>query len=104
MKGLNAGHHFSDFAQNQENNQIFLSRIHSTLEGVLTIGLLGAIQLKLQFPEKEILMFQKYEVPIRNHAMYVEQNSFSGMDRSNCFGDVLDSIPSKVIINDLEKN
>lgn len=72
--------------------------------GAGPIGLLGAIQLKLQFPEKEILMFEKYEVPIRNHAMYVEQSSFAGMDRSNGFGEVLDGIPSKVIISDLEKN
>ncbi|MCW8469352.1 hypothetical protein OQJ19_01590 [Fluoribacter gormanii] len=71
--------------------------------GAGPIGLLGAIQLKLQFPEKEILMFEKYEVPIRNHAMYVEQSSFAGMDRSNGFGEVLDGIPSKVIISDLEK-
>lgn len=42
--------------------------------GAGPIGLLGAIQLKLQCPDKEILMFEKYEVPIRNHAMYVEQN------------------------------
>ncbi|WP_454785073.1 hypothetical protein [Legionella sp. WA2024007413] len=71
--------------------------------GAGPIGLLGAIQLKLQFPEKEILMFEKYEEPIRNHAMYVEQSSFAGMDRSKGFGEVLDSIPSKVIISDLEK-
>ncbi|KTD13708.1 hypothetical protein Lgra_0843 [Legionella gratiana] len=71
--------------------------------GAGPIGLLGAIQLKLQFPEKEILMFEKYEVPVRNHAMYVEQSSFSGMDRSKGFGEVLDSIPSKVLISDLEK-
>ncbi|WP_454781888.1 hypothetical protein [Legionella sp. WA2022007384] len=67
------------------------------------IGLLGAIQLKLQCPEKEILMFEKYEIPTRNHAMYVEQSSFAEMDRSKGFGEVLDSIPSKVIISDLEK-
>ncbi|ARB92111.1 hypothetical protein [Legionella longbeachae] len=71
--------------------------------GAGPIGLLGAIQLKLQFPEKEILMFEKYEVPIRNHAMYVEQSSFSGMDRSNGFGEVLERIHSKVTISDLEK-
>ncbi|MGM9454784.1 hypothetical protein ACTAZI_15780 [Legionella bozemanae] len=71
--------------------------------GAGPIGLLGAIQLKLQFPEKEILMFEKYEIPVRNHAMYVEQSSFVGMDRSKDFGEVLDSIPSKVVISDLEK-
>ncbi|WP_226905585.1 hypothetical protein [Legionella antarctica] len=48
-------------------------------------------------------MFEKYEVPSRNHAMYVEQTSFAGMDRSNGFGNILDSISSKVIISDLEK-
>lgn len=71
--------------------------------GAGPIGLLGAIQLKLQCPEKEILMFEKYETPIRNHAMYVDQSSFAGMDRSKGFGEVLDSIASKVIISDLEK-
>jgi hypothetical protein len=71
--------------------------------GAGPIGLLGAIQLKLQCPDKEILMFEKYEVPIRNHAMYVEQNSFSRMDRSKGFGEVLDSISSKIIISELEK-
>ncbi|WP_244940954.1 hypothetical protein [Legionella sainthelensi] len=71
--------------------------------GAGPIGLLGAIQLKLQFPEKEILMFEKYEIPIRNHAMYVEQSSFAGMDKRNGFGEILESIHSKVIISDLEK-
>ncbi|ASQ47315.1 hypothetical protein [Legionella clemsonensis] len=35
--------------------------------------------------------------------MYVEQSSFAGMDRSQGFGELLDSIPTKVIISDLEK-
>lgn len=71
--------------------------------GAGPIGLLGAIQLKLRCPEKEILMFEKYNDPIRNHAMYVEQSSFAGMDRSQGFGELLDNIPTKVIISDLEK-
>ena len=71
--------------------------------GAGPIGLLAAIQLKLQFPEKEILMFEKYENPSRNHAMYVEQNSFTGMNRDKGFGELLDGIPSKVLISDLEK-
>ncbi|WP_419421237.1 hypothetical protein ACNVED_15315 (plasmid) [Legionella sp. D16C41] len=71
--------------------------------GAGPIGLLAAIQLKLQFPEKEILMFEKYENPIRNHAMYVEQSSFAGMDTSKGFGEILAQIPTKVLISDLEK-
>lgn len=71
--------------------------------GAGPIGLLGAIQLKLLFPEKQILMFEKYEVPVRNHAMYVEHSSFEGMDRSQGFGEILDSISSKIKISDLEK-
>lgn len=71
--------------------------------GAGPIGLLAAIQLKLQCPEKEILMFEKYEIPVRNHAMYVEPSSFAGMDRSKEFGTILDGIPTKVIISDLEK-
>lgn len=71
--------------------------------GAGPIGLLGAIQLKLQSPEKEVLMFEKYAVPVRGHAMYVDPRSFAGMDRSRGFGEILDSIPSKVIINELEK-
>lgn len=71
--------------------------------GAGPIGLLGAIQLKLQCPEKEILMFEKYREPVRNHAMYVQQSSFAGMNRDEGFGAVLDKIPTKVIISDLEK-
>ncbi|MDR3503445.1 MAG: hypothetical protein P4L79_12785 [Legionella sp.] len=71
--------------------------------GAGPIGLLGAIQLKLQCPEIEIKMFDKYKEPLRTHAMYVNQKSFAGMDRSEGFGDVLDAIPPKVIISDLEK-
>ncbi|MDI9819491.1 MULTISPECIES: hypothetical protein [unclassified Legionella] len=70
--------------------------------GAGPIGLLGAIQLKLQCPEKKILMFEKYKDPLRNHAMYVEHRSFEGMDRSKDFGDLLDSISSKVVISELE--
>ncbi|WP_230849157.1 hypothetical protein [Legionella saoudiensis] len=70
--------------------------------GAGPIGLLGAIQLKLQCPEINIIMFEKYEDPVRKHAMYVQQKSFSGMNRSKGFGEVLDAIPSKVIISDLE--
>ncbi|STX28886.1 Uncharacterised protein [Legionella beliardensis] len=71
--------------------------------GAGPIGLLAAIQLKLQCSDKEILMFEKYEHPIRNHAMYVEQSSFAGMDKSNGFGAILAGISSKVLISDLEK-
>ncbi len=67
------------------------------------IGLIAAIQMQLLFPEKKFLIFEKYEVPIRNHAMYIEQSSFAGMVRTKGFGELLDSIPSKVIISDLEK-
>lgn len=70
--------------------------------GAGPIGLLGAIQLKLQCPEKTILMFEKYEVPMRRHAMYVQKSSFAGMDRRQGFGEILDSIDSKVLISDLE--
>jgi hypothetical protein len=71
--------------------------------GAGPVGLLGAIQLKLQCPEIEIKMFEKYQEPSRPHAMYVSQKSFAEMDRSEGFGDILDAIPSKVIISDLEK-
>lgn len=71
--------------------------------GAGPIGLLGAIQLKLQCPEIEIKMFEKYKEPVRKHAMYVQQKSFAGMNRGEGFGDILDAIPSKVIISDLEK-
>ena len=71
--------------------------------GAGPIGLLGAIQLKLSCPDLNILMFDKHEVPSRNHSMYVNQDSFSGMDRSQEFAKILDSISSKVIISDLEK-
>jgi hypothetical protein len=70
--------------------------------GAGPIGLLGAIQLKLQCPTISILMFEKYEVPLRKHAMYVDKSSFAGMDRSRGFGEILDGIPAKVIISDLE--
>lgn len=71
--------------------------------GAGPVGLFAAIQLKLQCPAKSILMFEQYETPTRTHAMYVDSNSFAGMDRSHGFGDILDKIPAKVIISDLEK-
>ena len=71
--------------------------------GAGPIGLLGAIQLKLQCPDKNILMFEKYQEPVRTHSMYVDHDSFAGMDRSNGFGKLLDDISSKIQISDLEK-
>ncbi|MGQ3888552.1 hypothetical protein ACQUW5_05910 [Legionella sp. CNM-1927-20] len=70
--------------------------------GAGPIGLLGAIQLKLQCPYVDILMFEKYETPLRNHAMYIDHRSFANMDRSQGFGEILDNIPAKVLISDLE--
>ncbi|WP_242604438.1 hypothetical protein [Legionella gresilensis] len=70
--------------------------------GAGPIGLLGAIQLKLQCPYIDILMFEKYKTPLRNHAMYIDHSSFADMDRSQGFGEVLDNIPAKVLISDLE--
>jgi hypothetical protein len=67
------------------------------------IGLLAAIQLKLTCPQKEILLFEKYEEPIRNHAMYVDHRSFARMNRNEGFGELLDSLSSKIIISELEK-
>lgn len=71
--------------------------------GAGPIGLLAAIQLKLLCPDLEMLMFEKYEQPSRNHAMYVDPNSFADMDKSQGFGEFLDGIDSKIIINELEK-
>ena len=71
--------------------------------GAGPIGLLAAIQLKLKYSDKEVLMFEKYAEPVRNHAMYVDKSSFAGMDRSNGFGELLDSIPSKITISEFEK-
>lgn len=70
--------------------------------GAGPIGLLGAIQLQLECPEVKIIMFEKYRVPLRKHAMYVDHNSFAGMNKSKGLGEILDSISSKVIISDLE--
>lgn len=70
--------------------------------GAGPIGLLGAIQLKLQCSNKDILMFEKRKSPSRTHSMYVQKSSFAGMDRSQGFGAILDSIDSKINISDLE--
>lgn len=70
--------------------------------GAGPVGLLAAIDFQLQFPNKKVLMYEKYEVPTRNHAMYVDHKSFSNLNRSKGFGEILDNIAPKVIISDLE--
>jgi len=66
------------------------------------IGLLGAIQLKLSCPETDILMFEKYENPVRSHAMYLNHGSFTRMNRTHGFGELIDAMPGKVIIREFE--